>query len=85
MNTAFLLMAEHETSTLPVEVVCQRYFAPLTLPVFMKKLGSGEIDLIVARMGESQKAPRLVHISDLAAYIDRQRAIAAKEMKALRA
>lgn len=85
MKTAWLLMAEHESPTIPAEEVCKKYFAPLTYPVFLKKLGLGEIDLVVARMGDTQKSARIVHINDLANYIDRQREVAARELKALRA
>jgi hypothetical protein len=85
MNTVFLLLAAHHgAAMLPADVVCREYFAPLTLPVFLRKVGSGEIELPLVRMERSQKGAKLVHMGDLAAYIDRQRESALKELKALR-
>ena len=73
MNTLFMLMAAH--SARPViddEQVRQAYFAHLTLPVFRRKLDSGEIPLPFTQMERSQKAPRMITLTDLAEYIDRQ-------------
>ena len=66
MNTAFLLLAQYERAAIPADIVCRDYFAPMTLPVFLRKLGEGEIDLVVTRMGVGQKAPRVVAIQNLA-------------------
>ncbi|RAZ86921.1 pyocin activator PrtN family protein [Cereibacter johrii] len=86
MNTLFLLMARHEgRAVLPPDVVCKEYFAPLTLPVFMRKLNEGEIPLPLVRLDRSQKGPKVIDIRDLAAYIDQQREAAAKELRQLRA
>jgi hypothetical protein len=85
MKTLLMLMAKHEDAVISAETCCKEYFAPLTLTVFMRKVGNGEIDLPVARMEASQKGARMVHLQDLADYIDRQRDAAAKELKAMRA
>lgn len=85
MQTAFILMAQYERAVIPAETVCRDYFAPLTLPVFLRKIGDGSINLPLIRMEESQKGARGVHVSDLAAYIDRKRAAALKEAKSLQA
>ena len=76
MKTLFMLMAQHDGKPiLPVDVVCKEYFAPMTLPVFLRKVNAGEIALPLVKMERSsQKGPRLVHIEDLAAYIDERRA-----------
>ena len=84
MNTLFLLLAQHEAATISAEVCCRDHFAPLTLPVFLRKTAAGEIDLPVVRMEDSQKGAKMVHLSDLAAYIDRRRDAAAKELKQMR-
>ena len=84
MNTLFLLMARHDgRPMLPVDVVCRDYFAPLTLPVFLRKIGEGKIALPMVRMEESQKGARLIHLQDLAAFIDKQREVAQKELRQL--
>ena len=47
-------------------------------------VGRGEIALPIVRMDPtSQKSPRVVHVQDLADWIDRQRASAQKEAKAM--
>lgn len=85
MKTLFLLMAKHDGAALiTAEECCREYFAPLTFPVFMRKANAGEIDLPVVNMGGSQKGARMVHLKDLADYIDRQREAAAKELRQMR-
>lgn len=84
ISTMWLLMAQYEgRAMLPADVVCHDFFAPLTLPVFMKKVGSGEIALPMVRMEESQKGARMVHLTDLAAYIDARAEAARREARAL--
>ena len=85
MKTTLMLLAQYDgRAAVPVEDVCRDYFAPLTLPVFLRKLGCGEIPLPVTRMTDSQKGPKMIHIEDLAAYIDRQRESAKRELAAMR-
>lgn len=73
MNTIFLLMAEFETASIPLSDVCEKYFGmkPATAD---KKAALGQLPLPTFRAGESQKAPRMIHIQDLADYIEKQRA-----------
>lgn len=85
MKTYFALLATHEAPIISAEVCCRDYFAPLTLPVFLRKVAAGEIDLPVVRMEDSQKGAKMVHLNDLADYIDRRREAAAKELKQMRA
>ncbi|MCL4662016.1 pyocin activator PrtN family protein [Burkholderia multivorans] len=84
MNTVYLLMAQYGArAIIPIEDVCRDFFAPLTLPTLMRKISAGEIALPVIRMERSQKCAKGVHISDLAAFIDKQRAAAIKECNQL--
>lgn len=83
MNTVFLLLAQYEKTLIPVDVVCRDFFAPLTLPVFLRKVGNGEIALPLVRMENSQKGAKGVHVNDLAAYIETRRAAALKEAQKL--
>lgn len=73
MNTVFLLMAEFETASIPLSDVCEKYFGmkPATAD---KKAALGQLPIPTFRAGESQKAPRMIHIQDLADYIEKQRA-----------
>ncbi|MFS9379440.1 pyocin activator PrtN family protein [Citrobacter sp. ANG330] len=72
MNTLYFLMAEFETVTPALSDICEKYLGikPSTAE---KKALRGELTLPTFRIGESQKAPRLVHLSDLAEQIDRAR------------
>ncbi|CDZ85405.1 TPA: pyocin activator PrtN family protein [Citrobacter koseri] len=80
MNTMFLLMAEFETSTIPLSVIAERYLGmrPSTAD---KKAGCGELPIPTFRIGNSQKSPRVVHVKDLADFIDSQRKAAKEELK----
>lgn len=80
MNTMFLLLAEFETPTIPLSDIAERYLGmkPSTAD---KKAGCGDLPIPTFRIGDTQKAPRMVHISDLAEYIDNRRKEAKKELK----
>lgn len=80
-KTLFMLMAKHDGKPiLPADEVCREYFAPMTLPVFLRKVGAGEIALPLVKMERSQKGAKVVHLKDLAAYIDAQRTAALREL-----
>lgn len=80
MKTLFLLMTQYDgQAVIPIDWVC-RDFLGLSVDKFKRKRLMGEIDLPVVRLGaDSQKANLGIHLEDLAAYIDRQRAAAIKE------
>jgi Pyocin activator protein PrtN len=85
-NTAFLLMAQYNGAAIvPLELVCRDYFRHLTAEKLLRKALAGQIKLPIVRIEDSQKAARGVHLSDLAEYIDRQRAKAIKECAQLSA
>lgn len=86
MNTLFLLMAQFDgRPVVPADEVCRAFFAPLTTPVFLRKVGSGEINLPLLRMEKSQKGAKMVDLRDLAAFLDERREAATREARALRA
>ena len=72
MNTFYLLMAEFETVTPSLANVSEKYLG-LKPSTAEKKALLGELALPTFRIGESQKAPRLVHLGDLAEHIDKAR------------
>lgn len=83
MKTLMMLMVAHEGKpTLSAELVCKEYFSPLSYDMFLRKLGSGEIPLPLVKM-DSQKGAKLIHIADLAAYIDAKAEEARKELSKL--
>jgi len=80
MNTAFLLMAQYDgAAVIPLEAVCRDYFQHMTPQQLARKATAGEIDLPIVRIESSQKAARGVHLTDLAAWIDKRREAAVKE------
>ncbi|MGY6246247.1 pyocin activator PrtN family protein [Bosea thiooxidans] len=84
MNTLFLLMAQYNgQAVIPVDRVCADYFSHLSFDKFLRKVGAGEIEIPVTRMEASQKSAKGVHLQDLAEYLDKRRAAAVREMKAL--
>ncbi|MFV1599223.1 MULTISPECIES: pyocin activator PrtN family protein [unclassified Phaeobacter] len=85
MNTLFLLMAQYDgRAVVPVDTVCKDYFSHLTLPKFLRKVSSGEIDLPLVRSERSQKSAKGVHLSDLATYLDKRREVALCERDAFK-
>lgn len=72
MNTVFLLMAEFNTPTILLSDIAERYLGmkPATAS---RKADAGDLQIPSFRLNDSQKAPRIVHVSDLAEYIDKER------------
>ncbi|MBT2339433.1 MULTISPECIES: pyocin activator PrtN family protein [Pseudomonas] len=80
MNTAFILMAQYDgQAIIPLELVCRDYFTHLTPDMFQRKVLSGQIKIPITRLESSQKSAKGIHLSDLAIYLDLQRAAAVKE------
>jgi len=80
MKTAMILMTQYDgLAIVPLERVCKDYFTHLTPEKFLRKVLAGEIKLPVVRIEDSQKAARGVHITDLAAYLDKQADAARRE------
>jgi len=77
MNTALLLMAEHNRAILPLEEVAARYLG-LNERVARAKANKGELPFPAFQPG-SQKGPWLVNIADLAAWLDAERDRAGRE------
>ncbi|WP_368911031.1 pyocin activator PrtN family protein [Proteus vulgaris] len=80
MNTVFLLMAEYETSQIPLSVVAEKFLS-ISPSWADKKANLGELPFPTYR--DNQKSGRLVHISDLAEWIDKKREVAKAEFKLL--
>ncbi|WP_374053693.1 pyocin activator PrtN family protein [Xenorhabdus taiwanensis] len=80
MNTTFLLMAEFETSQIPLSAIAEKYLK-LSPATAERKANEGKLKIPTYKMNDSQKSPRIVHVHDLAEYIDGQRELAAKEVE----
>ncbi|CAH0209337.1 hypothetical protein SRABI70_01947 [Pseudomonas sp. Bi70] len=84
MNTLFLLMAQYNgQAIIPLDQVCRDYFTHLTPDMFQRKALAGQIKIPITRMESSQKSAKGIHLQDLAAYLDEQRAAAIKECNQL--
>lgn len=80
MKTLFVLMAQYDGQVvISLDRVCKDYFTHLTTDMFQRKVWAGQIRLPITRMESSQKSAKGVHITDLADYLDAQRAAALKE------
>ena len=80
MKTLMILMAQYDgLAVIPLDLLCRDYFRHLTVEKLLRKVMAGEIALPITRMEASQKAAKGVHITDLAAYLDRQTEAARRE------
>jgi hypothetical protein len=85
MKTSMILLAQYDgLAVIPIELVCRDYFH-MTPEKFLRKVLAGEIALPIVRMdNSSQKTAKGVHVTDLAAYIDKQAEAARKECEQLK-
>ena len=72
MNTAFLLMAEFGTSQIPLSDIAPKYLK-MSQTTAERKANAGELPIPTYRLNDSQKSPRMIHVNDLATFIDKQR------------
>ena len=77
MNTLFLLMAEHETAIVPLEIIASKYLG-LDKRQASVKANTASLPFPAFR-GESQKTPWLVSLVDVAKWLDKQRETALKD------
>jgi len=81
MNTVFLLMAAHEgKAVLELTEVAEKYLDLKDKAFLYRKTQNGELPFPAFKLINSQKAPWMVAIDDLAAYIDKQREKAKKDL-----
>ncbi|WP_440517396.1 pyocin activator PrtN family protein [Serratia sarumanii] len=80
MNRMFLLMAEFETSDIPLEKIAEKYLG-ISIELANKRANAGKLPIPSFRAVDSNKAPRLVHVKDLADYLDQRTAAAREEFK----
>lgn len=84
MKTLFVLMAQYDGQVvIPLDRICKDYFTHLTTDMFHRKVMAGQIKIPITRLESSQKSAKGIHITDLAEYVDAQRAAAVKESNQL--
>jgi hypothetical protein len=80
-----LLLQYDGIAVIPIEWVQRDYFRHLSVEKLLRKILAGDISLPIVRMENSQKAAKGVHVTDLAAYLDKQTEAARKECEQLKA
>lgn len=77
-NTAYGLHARFGKSEIPLSDICEEYFG-INIKTAQQKARTYELPLPVFRMDESQRAPYLVKVDDLAEFIDKKHELAREE------
>jgi len=84
MKTVFLLMAEFDTSQINLEDMCEKYLK-MDVRTAKRKAKLQQLPFPVSHDPASQKAPYLVHVIDLAEYLDKINALARKDWARMQA
>lgn len=79
MNTVFLLMAEFQTTTLPLEEVAPKYFGINNIDKAKRMAARNELPVAFFKATSSNKCPWHCHVQDLANLIDTKRKAANDE------
>lgn len=72
MNTVFLLMAEYETTAIPLKTIAAKYFGITNDRQLNEKARHNEFPFPIFRSG-GQKSDWMVSLQDLAEWLDSQR------------
>lgn len=78
MNTLFLLMAQYGKAAVPLADISEEYLG-LTPRKAGEMANLNQLPLATFRARDSQKAPHMVHLSDLAELLDSQRSAAKRQ------
>lgn len=73
MNKAFLLLAEHGESIIPLEKICLKYFG-LNIKTARERAKAGTLPVPAFKMSDSQGAPWLISVEALATALEAQEA-----------
>nr|WP_328269050.1 pyocin activator PrtN family protein [Pseudogulbenkiania ferrooxidans] len=68
-RTAWLLMAQHQTPSIPLANICDEHFG-VSIAEANRLATLNKLPLPTYRVGPSRQSPRHVHIDDLAKLID---------------
>lgn len=69
MNTQFALLAQFETTHIPLKAVCEEYFG-IKKNTAEQQAKAGTFPVPTFKLRDSERSPTLIHVSDLAEYID---------------
>jgi excisionase family DNA binding protein len=79
-KTVFFLMAMYETPVVSAKAVHRDFFSHLSFAGFLREVRAGQIPLPLLGVGGDAEVPHGVHVTDLAAYIDAERAAAEAQL-----
>lgn len=82
MNTAFLLAARFETPAVELRAICMEFFG-LSPKTAEQHALAQKLPVPTFRLRDSNKAPTMVKIDDLAAYMDQRHAAAKSDWAAI--
>lgn len=68
-RTAWLLMAQYQTPSIPLASICDEHFG-VSLAEANRLATTNKLPVPTYRIGPSRQSPRHVHIDDLAKLID---------------
>lgn len=71
-KTEIALLAVHKAPVVPLLDICERYLG-MGSEIAMRRAALNRLPFPTFRLNESQKAPVMVDISDLASHIDAQK------------
>lgn len=82
INRVYLLLGIFNVADVPLERVVAHYFPHLSEREWKRRAAMQQFPFPVFRPEKSQKAPWLVNVNQLAEYLDKQAAEAAKDWRA---
>lgn len=75
MKTEFALLVRFESTTVKLTDICEEFFGIAEKTAMQKSKGQ-DLPVPTFKLRNSQRSPTLVNIKDLAAFIDKQHALA---------
>ncbi|MCL1123333.1 pyocin activator PrtN family protein [Shewanella surugensis] len=84
MNTAYALLARYETPTVQLRAISEEFFG-LMPKTAEQKAKVDALPITTFKLRDSVQAPTMVHLTDLAAFIDKQRLEAKKGWEIMQA
>lgn len=79
-QTELMLLAVYRSPVVPLEAVCSKYLG-IDFTHARNEAGKGALELPTFRLRNSQKAPLLVSLKELASYIDAKSGEATSQWK----
>ena len=80
MQTVFMLLAQYEKPVVPLKEICSEYFG-LSYQTARQRANAGMLPIPTFK--KKKKSDYLVHLTDLASYIDQQREKEARRLTAI--